>query len=120
MKNTEIKKEKGKIRKWMDEHAVELVVTAGGLILVGTGFWIGHNMGVISVKSKIWRNLPNLCDYLGEKGAQATMVMAKQHVPEADKLITDFLNKDPEHGTIVPELYYNMIDEDKISEMIFK
>ena len=122
MGKSELKKteEKGKVRKWIDDHTVELVVWAGGALLIGSGVYLGYGLGKDKVVGDMCSKIVPICDYCGQQGYVATINSIKDHVPDSIKIIKNIETADPDFGQHVQEEFYKVADPDKIGDMLFK
>ncbi len=79
----ENKKEKGKIRKWVDDHTVELTVYGGAILIGAVTAGIGYTVGVTSHKFKVMRNIHDVIDDVGAIGSNSTLKTIEDNFPEA-------------------------------------
>lgn len=115
-----IKKEKGKVRKWVDEHTVELVVVTGGTLIGAVAGLYGYKVAVDDVRSKLASNALNVCNYCGMKGASAAVKVICDNSEELGKAIDQIAADNPNFANDVQQAFYEITDPNKVCEMMFK
>ncbi len=116
----EAKKEKGKVRKWIGNHVVELVVVTGGTLIGAVAGYYGFKVAVDAVTYKMASNAVNVYDYCGMKGACAAVKVLRDNSDEIRKAIEQIAADNPNLANDVQKTFYEITDPKKICEMMFK
>ena len=87
----ETKKQKGqsKVKSWIKDHTVELVVGTGALAIASVSFVFGINCGGVLVTNKFTEEIPNVINEMGNEGCNATMCWLRIHMPDMFEKIKD-------------------------------
>ena len=87
----EVKKKKVKIEEFIRKHSHKIVAGAGAVAGLYFGYKIGEwHRGKIACEEFV-KDLPALMQKYGECGFRSVMAWAKDHTPEAKKIIDDYM-----------------------------